>query len=519
MNTPPSPRSLPRLHLLVDHWARHLPDAPALRDPWQSLSYGGLAQAVEQTAERLARLGVRGGDRVPVISENCVAACVLALALSRLDAWLCLVNARLSPREVDGCIEHAGARLALYTCHVSEQARQHAERRGARALGWPGPGDIHADALARDARPEPVHNAARDQVAALVYTSGTSGAPKGVMLTHANLLFNAAWACQLRQLAPGDALYAVLPIAHVIGLASQLLGTLAGGAALVLEPRFRAGETARALAEDGITLFAGVPAMFAKLLEHAQASGAPLRGPALRYLSASGAPLTARLKAETEAAFGLPLHNGYGMTEASSTIAQTRPSAPRADCAVGPLVTGVEARIVGPDGSRLPVGEVGELHVRGPGTMLGYYRDPALSAAAVDAEGWLNTGDLARIEADGALHVVGRSKELIIRSGFNVYPVEVEQVINSHPDVVQSAVVGRSVADNEEVVAFVELNAAATHDPEAFRAFLRARLSPYKVPTDIRYLKQLPTAPTGKLLKSALKTLAQEGAPDAAPAA
>jgi acyl-CoA synthetase (AMP-forming)/AMP-acid ligase II len=499
-----------RIHLVVDRWAQTRPELPAVRDAFVALTYGELAAASARAAAQLAALGVRGGDRVLIVGENCVAACAVMLALSRIDAWSCFVNARLSAREIDEFVAHSGARRVLYTCHVSANAREHAQRHGAEAMDWAGLGSLHVGPLVNDVQPEPVQASPAEQVAALVYTSGTSGTPKAVMLTHTNLLFTALWSTHSRQLAPGDVLYGVLPMAHIIGLASQFLGSMAGGAALVLEARFDVKEAARALAEDGITLFTGVPAMFARLLEYAQASGAPISAPALRYISVGGSPLTPRLKADVEAAYELALHNGYGLTEVAPTIAQTRRDAPRTDCAVGPPITGVEVRVVDADGKPVPGGEAGELHVRSPGVMKGYYRDARRTAEVIDKDGWFNTGDMVRQGSDEALHIVGRSKELIIRSGFNVYPVEVEQVINSHPAVVQSAVVGRTVDHNEEVVAFVELNRSMpAPEPDAFRDYLRARLSPYKVPCDIRFVEQMPMAPTGKLLKNVLKSMAQ----------
>jgi long-chain acyl-CoA synthetase len=240
-----------------------------------------------------------------------------------------------------------------------------------------------------------------------------------------------------------------------------------------------------------------------------------LQAPQLRFLSVAGSPLTLTLKDEVEATFGLPLHNGYGLTECSPTLAQTRIESPRSDCAVGQPIPGVEVRLVGPSGQ--PVagdepGEVGELWVRSPGLMRGYYRDAAATAAAIDAEGWFNTGDMVRREADGALNIVGRSKELIIRSGLNVYPVEVEQALNSHPDVVQSAVVGRTVGHNEQVVAFVEAETHSTLAAPELARHLRERLAAYKLPSEIHFLDALPAAPTGKVLKNVLQKRAQAAA-------
>jgi acyl-CoA synthetase (AMP-forming)/AMP-acid ligase II len=253
----------------------------------------------------------------------------------------------------------------------------------------------------------------------------------------------------------------------------------------------------------------GAPAMYAKLLAHCALTGMRASAPRLRVAQSGGAPLTPALKAHFEAAVGIPLQNGYGMTEAAPSICQTRIEAPRADCSVGTPIPGIEVRLHGAENN--PEG-VGEIQVRGPNVMKGYYRAPELTAATVSADGWLSTGDLARIDADGAFHVVGRSKELIIRSGFNVYPVEVEGVLNAHPDIVQSAVVGRPVEGNEEVVAFIEIARDAQPPTEdALRAYLRERLSPYKLPSEIVVLEQLPAAATGKILKKELQRIAARG--------
>ncbi|HMO46472.1 MAG TPA: AMP-binding protein [Rubrivivax sp.] len=506
----PAPAIPRRIHELPAPWVRSRPAHPALRDAHGALDYAGLEQASLAAAAQLQQWGVRGGDRLLVVGENCVAIGVLALACSRLDAWLCVVNARLSAREIDAIIAHAGPRRVLYTTQVSTDAVAHAERRGAQPVALGGAAALHLGALDEDAVAEACHAAAEQQVAALIYTSGTSGAPKGVMLTHANLAFAAAAVPAVRGLGPHDRVYGALPMAHVVGLSAQLLGSLASGAELVLEPRFSPALLAQAL-EGGVTSFTGVPAMYARLLEWLREQRRELHAPRLRLIGVAGSPLTPTLKAEAEQVFGLPLLNGYGLTETAPTIAQVRAGAPRGDCAVGAPIPGVQTRLVDADGAEAAPGEVGELHVRGPNVMKGYYRDDALTRQVIDAEGWFNTGDMARRGGDGALHIVGRSKELIIRSGFNVYPVEVEQVINSFPGVRQSAVVGRTVGHNEEVVAYVEPAAGAQIDEQALRRHLRERLSAYKQPAQIHFMAQLPAAPTGKLLKGVLKTLAQQG--------
>ena len=507
-----------RIHEVIRPWVERDPLAPALEDRRGRLSYGGLASAVEQSAAQLRTLGVRGGDRVLLVAENCVAVGVLVLAASAIDAWAAVVNARLSPREIDNFISHSGARRVLYLTEVSAEARAHAERAGAEDLPWPalapagagtiGVGPLHADAVA-----EPVHDDPREQVAALIYTSGTSGDPKGVMLTHANLLHVAELSRRLRRLGPDDRFYGVLPMAHIVGLSSQLLGALSSGASIVFEERYQPDRLVQALQDAGVTILLGVPAIYAKLVDWCRRHEVSLAGTRLRFAGTAGAPLTPELKANAEALLGQPLHNGYGLTEMAPTVAQTLFDTPRTDCAVGQPIPGVEVRIVDFGGAPVPRGQVGELWVRGAGLMRGYYRAPALTCAVIDQDGWFNTGDLARQGDDDALFVVGRTKELIIRSGFNVYPVEVEQAINCHPAVVQSAVVGRDVRDNEEVVAFVELAPNASLDAETLAAFLRERLSPYKLPSEIRFLAQLPAAPTGKIRKHELRALADAARP------
>ncbi|MGO4156470.1 class I adenylate-forming enzyme family protein [Cupriavidus sp. YAF13] len=491
-----------RLHQTIGPWVQSHPERVALMDAERSLRFGELDSAIAETARALAGVGVRGGDRVVLVTENSVGCAVLILALSALDAWAVPVNARLSAREIDNIIEHSSARIALYLDNAHPEAREHGLARGAQPAEWPHAGKLLLGALNAAAVAEPVDAAARDQVAALIYTTGTTGAAKAVMLTHANLMFIGRSNRMQARVQPGDRVYGVLPISHVYGLSVLLVGPLSNGATVFYEPRFRPEKLAHALVAQRLTVLHGVPAMYAKLIEWSRAQATPLQASALRMAQSGGAPLTATLKAAFEASFGIILHNGYGMTETSPTVCQTRVESPRTDCSVGPVVPDVEIRL----GEPLPDGS-GELLVRGPNVMKGYYRRADLTAQVIDADGWLHTGDLARIDADGAVSIVGRSKEIIIHSGFNVYPEEVEQSINAYPAVLQSAVVGRAVEGNEEVIAFVEVREGMTLDQAALRAFLREQLSPYKMPAEVRIVAHLPAAPSGKILKAKLREL------------
>jgi long-chain acyl-CoA synthetase len=496
-----------RISALVRTRAALAPHAPALHQLGRTWSYAELAMEVDAHAGLLRQLGVRAGDRVMVVGENCVAQVALTFAAAELDAWIVNVNARLSNAEVATIRRHSGARRVLYTVATSPEALKHAILDGAEAVKG-----LMAGPLGELSIPEPTEPG-NGQVAALIYTTGTTGQPKGVMLTHRNLLFIAAVSSTLRGLAPQDRAYGVLPISHVYGLASVMLGTLYAGACLYLSPRFSNAAMLRAIGEDKLTILQGVPAMYARLLELAAASPAPLASN-LRFIYAGGSPLDPVLKRQVENLFGLPLHNGYGMTESSPTISQTRLDAPRADTSVGTVIPGVEVRIVDAGGVDVAPGDAGELWVRGPNVMKGYYREPALTGATMRPGDWLNTGDMARQDAGGALFIVGRTKELIIRSGFNVYPLEVETLLNAHPGVIQSAVVGRLVADgNEEVVAFVEADRDNPPSTLELHHYLAQQLSAYKCPSEIVIMTALPAAATGKVLKGQLKALAQDMPP------
>jgi long-chain acyl-CoA synthetase len=396
----------------------------------------------------------------------------------------------------------------FYTIEVSDAARQHAERHDAeiamlRALGTLGVGPLNQKTV-----PEPVEVDRSRQVAALVYTSGTTGSPKGVMLTHRNVLFSARVAGAQRE--PTDKAYCVLPISHIVGYSNILIASLMAGATVQLVPSFDPAALVAAIANDGITLMFGVPATYQRLLEYKAVAGIDrLPRGKLRRLAVAGAPLDLALKSGIEAEFGLPMSNGYGITECAPAIASVRAEAPRNDDAVGSLVPGIEARLVKPGGSAVAPGEVGELHVRGPNVMRGYYQAPEATATVIDADGWFNTGDLARLE-DDILYIVGRTKELIIRSGFNVYPPEVEAVLNEHPAVVQSAVIGRSVPGNEEVVAFVQLLPGSTVTPPDLTAHAARLLTPYKRPSEIIIVHALPATAAGKILKHGLGDAARD---------
>jgi long-chain acyl-CoA synthetase len=497
-----------RIGQVVGPWAERWPDQLALVEHSGAWTYGQLAAAIAATRGWLVDQGIRAGDRVMIVNENCRALIAIWLATTELDAWPVVVSARLSDREIDEIHDHCGARRIVYTSAASSSAKAHAARHGATVHDpiWLGP--ISLGPLNEATSPEPIEAEGANRVAALLYTSGTTGRPKGVMLTHRNLLFIARISGIIRSLGPEDRLYGILPITHIVGLSVLVLGTLLRGATLYLESRFNPVTMLTALVRNRQTVVLGTPAMFALIAEYAKLKGrASLAAPALRIISTSGAPLDPAVKAAAERLFGLPLHNAYGVSECSPTIAQTRVGQPRADCSVGPVIPGVEVRLVGLGGRDAGEGEVGELWVRGPNVMKGYYHAPEETAAVIDKEGWFNTRDLARFE-QANLFIVGRTKELIIRFGFNVYPPEIEAVLNAHPAVTQSAVIGRPANGEEEVVAFVQPVPGAVITAGELADYADQRLAPYKRPSRIFLLPALPASSTGKILKSQLAPLA-----------
>jgi acyl-CoA synthetase (AMP-forming)/AMP-acid ligase II len=496
-----------RISDVVSRSAELSPDQLALVDRQGDCTYGELVVRIAKTKKWLAELGIRPGDRVMLVGENGQAFVTILLSLAALDAWIVVVNARLSTREVDQIQQHSGARIAIFTMTGSPQSASHAKRYRAAIEERPGMGQIGVGPLNQNAQPEPLESDIGARTAALIYTSGTTGRPKGVMLTHRNILFVASVSAGIRSLSTRDRMYGVLPMSHAVGLSVVLMGTLLSGGTLYLTPRFDPIAFISSMQKDKLTIVLGTPSMFSMLLEYTGMKGInSLRFPALRIISSSGAPLQLATKQAVEQLFGLPLHNGYGITECSPNIAQTCVETPRTDTSVGRILPGVETRLVGQDGNDVPPGEVGELWVRGANIMKGYYRAPEETAAAINAEGWFNSRDLARVE-DNHLFIVGRAKELIVHFGLNVYPEEVEAVLNAHPAVIRSAVVGRQVNGvdgGEEVVAFVEPAEGVRVDSGDLISHAARHLAPYKRPSEIRLVTSMPMTVTGKIMKDRL---------------
>jgi len=490
-----------RIHELLEARASRTPAEVFLFEPAGAVSYARLQAMAEAATQDLLASGVRPTDRVLLVAENCAAHVALLMACSRVGAWSCGVNARMSPGEIAAIAERADARLCYFTVEASDAARQHAGRAGAVPSALPG---VMRSAVRAEARPET--DPALADTAAIIFTSGTSGTPKGVMVSHHGLLHFGRVSARARSLNERDRVYAFLPMTHIFGIGTVLVAALTGGAALVLRASFSPADVLHALEHEEVSNLLGPPTMYARLLAHVEAERIVPRFPALRYVYTGSAPLDLGLKQRVEALFAQPLHYGYGLSEYAGSVFLTRVEAPRADTAAGYAVEGGEARIVGPDGKDLVPGETGEIWLRGPGLMLGYFRDAAATAQVMRPGGWYASGDLGRFDADGALFVVGRLKEMIIRSGFNVYPAEIETVIGRFAGVHLCAVVGVPEADgNEQIVAFLEMKPGAVLDEPALRAYMAEHLSPYKRPARIETIDAMPTTANGKVLKRELQ--------------
>lgn len=493
-----------RIHHLLDRWLREAPQRPFIHLPdGRSLSFADLGALTDTAEAELRRLDVRAGDRVLVVAENCPEHAALILGCSRVGAWSCGVNARMAPGEIDAFAAKADARLVYFTASGSDSAAAHARRFAAQDSALPGMqhSPVRQDALAET-------GPLQGEVAALIFTSGTTGTPKGVMVGHGALAHFARVSAESRALGPEDRSYAFVPMTHIFGLGTVLLASLHAGAQMVMRPQFDPAELLDALAHQGVSQLQGPPALYARLLSYLQEQGiARPVAPALRYVYTGAGPLDLTLKKRVEEAFGQALHHGYGLSEYAGSVHLTRQGEQRGDTSAGYVVDGAEVRVTDPaTGQAMATGERGELWIRGLGLMPGYFRDSEATAGVMRAGGWYASGDLGELHADGALFVVGRLKEMIIRSGFNVYPAEVELALGELPGIQRSAVVGRPEKDgNEEVIAFVELCPGATLDQSAARAHLRSRLAPYKLPSHIVVVAELPTSPNGKVLKRLLQ--------------
>lgn len=486
----------------VRRWAQKTPHEPALLDGSQCLTYADLEGRIGQAAQFLAEQGLQAGDRVLIVAENDLVAPLVMFGAQALDAWPCIVNARVAAAEMEALRGVVEPRLVIVAPTPSREAAVFAERIGAVRVETDVFGGISLASIGGP-EPEPVHADAERQTALVLFTSGTTGLPKAVMLSHAALISIGAALADVRKVRPGGRYDGGAPLSHVMGICT-LMSVLTGGASLSFTGRVDVPDVVRRIADGSLTHLSFVPTVYARILDHIRSAGIDVSGSRLQYISSGGAPLDPTLKAEIERLFRVRLVNGYGMTECCP-IARTRPDRDYVHDSIGYAEPGAEIRIVRDDGKDAAPAEIGELWARALGVMQGYYRNPEATAEALREGGWMATGDLATSAEDGEIRIVGRKKEMIIRSGFNVYPAEVEAALNRHPGVLQSAALGVKQPDgDEEVVAFVQPREDATVSEDELIRHMRSEVAPYKVPSRLFVRAALPLGSTGKILKRQL---------------
>ena len=472
---------------------------------FDGLEWTNVAQqrAADRFAHALRRLGVAPGDRVLVLLPNCPEVLQAYGGILKAGAVIVPVVFLLGPAEVRHILEDSGAKVAV-------TAPEFVDKLG----GWTGPvvlvgagerGPAWAEVIA--AEPDTFTLVDRDErhLAVILYTSGTTGRPKGVALSHDNLASNARSAAALYELDRTRWSLMVLPLSHSYGLTVMNAGNILGTKGVLLR-WFNPEGVLTAIQRYRVESMSAVPTMLLYLLHYPDADRFDTSS--MRVWGSGAAPLPLEIVEPFEKKFGGRIQEGYGLTEASPVVSGHRLSGVRKLGSVGQPIPGVEVAILDDDDRPLPTDAVGEVCVRGPNVMQGYYGLPEETAQAL-RNGWLHTGDMGRLDGDGFLFIVERKKDLIIRGGFNIYPREVEEVLYAHPAVAEAAVVGmKDPMLGEDVLAFVTLKPGASADAVTLIAFCQGRLAKYKCPKQVRFLDTLPKTPIGKILRKELRGLA-----------
>ncbi len=484
-----------------------------------------LAREATQLAAGLQALGIQKGDRVIMMMPNCPEVIIAYQGIARAGAVVIPVLPLLKATEVHYIAEDSGAKAVITSSLLlpllSEALANVPTAQHVISTGDVGPGitdsnapsQIHAysGVIARGAAQADVYlsdlegiTLSPDDTAVILYTSGTTGRPKGVVLTHRNVVSNAVSGrgagAPETETRSEEVQLAILPLAHAYGLLASGVSYLSGALSVML-PRFDTTAVFSTIEKYHVTGFAGVPAMFVALLYSPDADNYDTSS--LQYCVSGSAPLPLAILEGFEQKFGCAILEGYGLSEASAALTGHSLEIPRKPGSVGKPLDNVELRIVDENDQDVPVGEVGEVIARGPNIMQSYYKMPQETQAAL-RNGWLHTGDMGRLDEDGYLYIVERKKDLIIRGGFNIYPRDVEEILNRHPAVAESAVVGvPSERMGEEVKAFVVTRGPV--DAETLMTYCRETLANYKTPSAIEFVDALPRNMVGKIDKKELR--------------
>ena len=485
--------------------SRH-PKRAAVQLEADRMTYAELDQASGRVAGFLRASGVEPGDRIGLMLPNVPEFVPIYYGILRAGAVVVPMNVLLKEREVAFYLSDPEAKLVFAWHQFQDAAQAGADAAGAEC--WVVSPDGFAQLIASaELLSEPADRDGSD-TAVILYTSGTTGTPKGAQLTHANLASNVDAALQLFSLTPDDVMLGALPLFHAFGQTCTLNTAIASASTFVPVPRFDAERVLYTIERDHITVFAGVPTMFAAMLHDPHRDQFDVS--TLRLCISGGAAMPGEILRGFEEAFGCVILEGYGLSETSPVASFSRPDRERKVGSIGLPIEGVEMRVVDDSRREVAQGEVGEIAIRGHNVMSGYWRRPEATAEAIDADGWFYTGDMARVDEDGYFFIVDRKKELIIRGGYNIYPREIEEVLYEHPAVAEAAVIGIPHSElGEEVGAAVALKSGFEASQSELRAFVKERVAAYKYPRHIWFLDQLPKGATGKILKREIKAPAE----------
>ncbi len=468
----------------------------------RAYTYADLEAASGAAASHLQALGISEGDVVGLMLPNSPALVAHFLGVLRLGAIVLPLNPALTPHELSLLLEDSLARVIVTTGELASKAES------LRSLS-PALKDVVALDPAQPLERSSAVRLARvrgnpDQTAFLVYTAGTTGRPKGVMLTHRNILANTSQVAERTGLTPEDRVLHVMPLFHVNGLMNNTLLPLRVGASIVLRPRFVLDEFWGVVAAFRPAYFTAVPTVFARLMD---AWDGTADVSSLRFVRTGAAPMAVSLQGQVEERLGVPVIVSYGLTEATCTCTMNLVGMERRVGSVGPALPREVVAVLDDAGRPLGPGEVGEVAVTGPNVMAGYLNAPEATAEVL-RDGWLHTGDLGYVDSDGFLFLTDRKKDLIIRGGENISPREVEDVLSAHPGVAEAAVIGTPDREwGEEVTAFLVLRAGQAVDADEVLAFCRQRLARYKIPRQVRVVAVLPVTSVGKVDKAGLRAL------------
>jgi long-chain acyl-CoA synthetase len=469
----------------------------ALRLDDLEVSYALLDEGSARVASLLADKGVGEGDRVGIMLPNVPYFAVCYYGVLRAGGIVVPMNVLLKRREVAFYLGDPEAKLLFAWEGFADDAKFGADEAGAECvIVEPGGfeellGGVEPAGEVVDRDPE--------DTAVILYTSGTTGTPKGAELTHQNLTRNCEVSRDMYGLGAEAVTLGALPLFHSFGQTCGLNATVAGGGTLTLIPRFDPGKALEIIERDKVNLFEGVPTMYSAMLHCENREKFDVS--TLKLCVSGGSAMPVELMRGFEEAFGCKILEGYGLSESSPVASFNPPDRERKPGSIGIPIEGVEMKVVDDDGKDVPQGEVGEIVIRGHNVMKGYWEKPDATAETL-IDGWLHTGDMAKIDEDGYFFIVDRKKDLIIRGGYNVYPREVEEVLYEHPAVREAAVVG--IKDDqlgEEVGAAVALKDGQDASADELRAFVKDQVAAYKYPRRVWFVDDLPKGPTGKILK------------------